>query len=195
MNIVKITDKVWQYKNVHENIDAILEKTLENNWWPYSNDFNPDGSECESLIKGSAMRLQPEHDSYKEILNIFIKCFDNYITENSLDFSVENIDINLVENRDWLEQKHVLLRKYTAGSRMSAHEDGGESIFPSYTGLLYFNGNFEGGELNFPNDNICISPEKSSLVIFPSNMSHEVLLLVSGERYATSAYLYKTPKD
>jgi hypothetical protein len=193
LDVVKVNEKIWQYKNLHQNINVFLEKTSESFWMPYTNAVNPDGSECESLIIGSSTMLFPENKIYNEILEIFIKCFQDYIFQNNLNIPIENLDINPVKDRLWMEQKYILLRKYMPGSRMSAHEDGGVDIVPKYTGLLYFNDSYDGGEIAFPTYNIKIKPETASMVIFPSNIPHEVLLLNDGDRYAASAYLYETP--
>ncbi len=76
---------------------------------------------------------------------------------------------------------------------MFPHEDYGVPVVPSYTGLLYFNDNYIGGELFFKEDNISIKPKSGSLVIFPSKKVHEVKLLLDGDRYLVSSYLYRKP--
>jgi hypothetical protein len=50
--------------------------------------------------------------------------------------------------------------------------------------LLYFTDNYEGGELNFPRQQIKYKPKKNSLIIFEGDhtLPHQVLQVTSGER-------------
>lgn len=191
--VIKLTEDIWYYKNVHPDIFSLLERTRKHDWRPYTNAVNPDGSECHSGIVGSATVIPPSHEAYMDILNIFMETFKDYVEKKSLDIPIENLDIYPDEKRSWMEQKYINMREYRAGSVMFPHEDGGVDIIPSYTGLLYFNEDFEGGELKFTDLDISVKPSKASLLIFPSNTNHEVTLVTGGNRYATSAYLYKTP--
>jgi predicted 2-oxoglutarate/Fe(II)-dependent dioxygenase YbiX len=78
---------------------------------------------------------------------------------------------------------------------MFAHNDGGVGLEPALTALLWFNEDFEGGELEFPDLNLIVKPETASVLIFPSNLEHGVKTLISGERFVTSAYLYENPVE
>jgi 2OG-Fe(II) oxygenase superfamily len=55
-----------------------------------------------------------------------------------------------------------------------------------YTGLVYLNDNFTGGELVFPDRDVVIAPKPGLLVAFPSNHEfvHAVPNLLSGKRYS-----------
>lgn len=197
MEITKLNEKIWQYKNIHSNIDDILNKASKEFWAPYTNSAGEgEGStnRGNTLIGYSSM-IFPENPLYNEVLNIFFKCFSNYIFENNLNIPLENLDINPVEKRDWLEQKYVLIRKYLKGSELGPHEDGGHPFAPKYTGLVYFNENYVGGEIGFPKENIKIKPLSASMLIFPSNTVHQVHPLIDGERYVASAYLYESPNN
>jgi 2OG-Fe(II) oxygenase superfamily len=57
--------------------------------------------------------------------------------------------------------------------------------------LLYLNDDYEGGELNFPELNVCIKPKANSVVMFPSdfNYVHESLTVKSGTKYAVVTWL------
>lgn len=55
-----------------------------------------------------------------------------------------------------------------------------------YTGLVYLNDNFTGGELVFPDRDVVIIPKPGLLVGFPSNHEfvHAVPKVLSGKRYS-----------
>jgi prolyl 4-hydroxylase len=198
---IKLTEDIWFYKNVHPNISELLKNIQgQNNWWDYTNGLNPDGTECHSGIRGSATNLWPDTDNYSEVINIFKNVFEDYVEKNRERLSLnitspveDNIDVKQMPERTWIEQKNILVRKYTAGSFMLPHDDGGVGIVPSFTALLWFNEDFEGGELEFPDLNLILKPEAGSVLVFPSILQHGVKTLISGERFVTSAYIYETP--
>ena len=53
-----------------------------------------------------------------------------------------------------------------------------------YAALLYLNDEYDGGEINFPDINLCIKPKTSTLIFFKgdSTLMHEVKKVKSGER-------------
>ena len=55
---------------------------------------------------------------------------------------------------------------------------------------LYYNDNYDGGEIVFINQNLKIKPKAGSLILFPSNQNypHEVLPVISGNRYCTTNF-------
>ena len=59
-----------------------------------------------------------------------------------------------------------------------------------YTGLVYLNDNFTGGELVFPDRDVVIIPRPGLLVAFPSNHEfvHAVPKVLSGKRYSLPAW-------
>ena len=203
MEHIKLTEDIWFYKNVDANISELLKRIQDQtNWWEYTNGLNPDGTPCNSGIIGSATSLWPDSENYYDALNIFKNVFDHYVEKNkerlslNITSSVEdNIDVKQMPERTWIEQKNMIVRKYTEGSFMLPHGDGGVGIVPSFTALLWFNEGFEGGELEFPDLNLIVKPEMGSVLVFPSRLEHGVKTLISGERFVTSAYLYENPVE
>jgi hypothetical protein len=178
--------------------DLIL-NTVENNkdyfWSHYTNGFNPDGTKAEATIDGALLCLGKEDRFHIELSKVINECLIHYLHEHNDNIPLKNLDIEMGSG-DSLEDKRPLhIRKYFAGSAMSKHSD---SILNyhggGYTILFYFNENFGGGEINFPNENVIVKPKKSSLLIFPENHEHEVLYVEDGVRYMTSAYLYRNLK-
>ena len=64
-----------------------------------------------------------------------------------------------------------------------------------YTGLLYLNDNFTGGELVFPDRDVVIIPKPGLLVGFPSNHEfiHRVPKVLSGKRYSLPVWFTVNP--
>jgi hypothetical protein len=203
MKHIRLTEDIWYYKNVDENISILLKKIQEQkNWFEYTNGLNPDGTECHSGIKGAAVIVWPNMNHYYDVMAIFKNVFEDYVEKNKERLSLNitspienNIDINWMPERTWVDQKNMVVRKYTEGSFMFAHNDGGVGLEPALTALLWFNEDFEGGELEFPDLNLIVKPETASVLIFPSNLEHGVKTLISGERFVTSAYLYENPVE
>jgi hypothetical protein len=64
-----------------------------------------------------------------------------------------------------------------------------------YTGLVYLNENFTGGELVFPDRDVVIIPKPGLLVGFPSNHKfvHAVPKVLSGKRYSLPVWFTLNP--
>jgi predicted 2-oxoglutarate/Fe(II)-dependent dioxygenase YbiX len=68
------------------------------------------------------------------------------------------------------------------------------SGFPTreISSIFYWNENYEGGEIVFPNQNKKIKPSSGMLILFPSdsNFPHRVLSVKSGIRYVSTNFWY-----
>jgi predicted 2-oxoglutarate/Fe(II)-dependent dioxygenase YbiX len=124
-----------------------------------------------------------EGNLLQQIENIFWENFILSTKENKNNF-------NLIFNG------HV--RMYTPGAGISPHTDEyffgknkSDMKYPDYTALLYFNNNYEGGELGLPDYNILFKPTPGSFLIFPKNTTHEVKDILSGNRYIAMAFFVK----
>lgn len=185
MNIINHSESIWEYQDVHDSIDGLLGNLMSGYWMDYT---NVGGG---NTIIGASTGLHPDSKYYHEVLKIFTNCFTDYLNKKDIDIPMENLDVMPMPDRNWLEQKYFTVRRYDPGSVMFPHEDYGVPLRPKYTALLYFNDNYEGGEIAFPDKNISIKPKRGSVIIFPSITMHEVKLMISGQRYLTSCYLYE----
>jgi hypothetical protein len=63
--------------------------------------------------------------------------------------------------------------------------------------LVYINDNYEGGHINFPNQNFGFKPKAGDLIIFPGNNAyqHEVTEVISGKRYTMPSWYSFDIKD
>ena len=192
MKINKLSSDIWAYTDLE--IDGLLEELINSSgdWISYNDNHN---------VVGDCIYIFPEENNsnvYQKVLSVYNKCLTDYVSEHSLEIPLENLDIATVEpkiNNKYMgydQPASILFRKYKPGTVMPFHED---SIHREYgggfTALFYLNDDYEGGELFFKNKNITFKPTKGSLIIFPGNEIHEILLLKSGLRYMISAYFFK----
>jgi hypothetical protein len=181
-DLKKRDNGIWEWNNVIESPDLFLKDLLENSWWSsYTN-----GGGGETVI-GRHTNIGQESPLYNLILNAFSKCINEYISENNIDISINNMGTG-----NWG------IREYQPGTYMTPHADiygfvkekGNHSV-PILTALLYLNEDYEGGQLSFPDENFEIKPSQASLVVFPSKIVHGVNLIESGNRYLTTTYVYE----
>lgn len=70
--------------------------------------------------------------------------------------------------------------------------DGSPNPFPTYdiNSLFYYNDDFEGGELYYPQHDIVVKPKPGLAVLHPGDFyyMHGVKPVISGERYTTPAF-------
>lgn len=177
---------VFEWQDAFKNVESVLPLSEIDGWKQFSNESNLD--EEESIV-GRGLEINRSFDVYEEISKAFNICLDEYISTNKLSITKDN-----------MASDTFLLREYHPGSKLHLHQDwhgpkkkNGELQRVYLTAILYFNENFEGGELNFPDDDLCYRPKTGSLLIFPSTTNHEVLKLISGKRYLTSVYIYENP--
>lgn len=87
------------------------------------------------------------------------------------------------------------IKKYNVGHGMGPHWDGSMGGYGplEYSSVFYFNDDYEGGEIEFPELNIKIKPTPGSMVIFPAKEGfvHQVNQVQKSERYMMTALLNK----
>lgn len=183
LNIVNKHNKIWEWHNVLENPNELVDSIPDNRWGYYT---NKGGGET---IIGRSTMLFKGQELHSKAIKVFFDCIKEYCEANNLPFNNEHV------GQDWL-----LIREYNAGSKMSGHSDrysyvkkDGNQVIPSLTAILYINDDYVGGEIDFINDDLCIKPKAGSMVIFPSDKWHEVLEILSGNRYMTQTYVYENP--
>lgn len=82
-----------------------------------------------------------------------------------------------------------MIHKTDKNSFWERHSDnsGGNDI--KYGVVLYLNDDFDGGELYYPNLDLTVIPEKGMLVYHLGNQEHEVLKVISGDRYTLTSFI------
>lgn len=88
----------------------------------------------------------------------------------------------------------MCINKYFTGKMMGPHVDGdeGSDSNPFISAVLYINDDYEGGELEFPNQEIKIKPSAGSIVMFPSTQPfvHNPKEVISGEKIMCPAFWF-----
>lgn len=183
-DLIKRDNGIWEWHNVCESSQDIIDGALAKQWFDYTNDEGGGGS----TVKGRGVNIWPEEYPYEQVLSVFNRCLKEYSDLNGLPYTESNIDTGR-----WL------FREYLEGTFMNPHEDNysyakkdGENVRPKLTILFYLNDDYVGGEIFFPNelDNLRIKPVAGSVVIFPSNKPHGVDKMISGKRYMTQTYVH-----
>jgi Rps23 Pro-64 3,4-dihydroxylase Tpa1-like proline 4-hydroxylase len=170
--IENMNDNPKSYQSISAWKDWFSSSDLSDNYGKTKNIFNYYKTEDEELNR--------------EILYI-VNCF-----KSAALYCANNYAINLgIQNINLTGTFH--LQKYNPGAKMGPHVDGynQENKF-AYSVVLYLNDNYDGGEINFPNQNVKLKPQAGSMLIFPSNEPyvHEVNEVVSGNKYiATTMWL------
>lgn len=83
------------------------------------------------------------------------------------------------------------LFKYSKGYSLLAHMDTRYSKWITHASVLYFNDDYEGGELSFPLLNISIRPKAGELIIFSQEDQeylHEIKIIKDGIRYSSATW-------
>jgi hypothetical protein len=83
------------------------------------------------------------------------------------------------EVSDWI------LSIYEVGAFMNVHKD---DTMPDYgrcyfTGVIYLNDDYEGGEIHFPVKNVKHKPQARTAIAFGGELDHGVLPVLRGTRY------------
>ncbi len=107
-----------------------------------------------------------------------------------------NYEIAKVLNKEKLIQHNVFgmpptLFKYSKGYSLPLHMDTRYSKWITYASVIYFNDDYEGGELSFPKLNTKIKPKTRELIIFSQiedEYYHEVKRIKEGIRYSSATW-------
>jgi hypothetical protein len=174
----KLIDLIEELDVVATEFDAISPWTT----WKSSDDIDPYifgniKTTDESKLKSSSSDVNKAYFSIK-----------TPITEVGLDYARRF-------SMDYVEPRAMSLSKYQIGAFMGPHVDhyGTESFEPLMSAVAYLNDDYEGGELNFPEQDLTIKPAAGSIVIFPSvePFYHQSMPITSGIKYMAPIFWVK----
>jgi predicted 2-oxoglutarate/Fe(II)-dependent dioxygenase YbiX len=189
-------EKISYYKNVIDNPDSLI-KLIEDSdlnftketsipkWedWSASGDIPYTFGYQKRFTKEITKEDSKESQEINDILK-------NAIINSSNDYAkYYNIEIGSL--------MPLSISKYSTGKSMGPHVDDYEDgDNPNISVVLYLNDNYEGGEINFPEQQITIKPEAGSIVIFPSVKPyyHQSLPVLSGIKYMSPGFWRKVNK-
>lgn len=176
----KILELIEEMDSVPESYATIMKWST----WNASND--------QEFIYGSSKIILWERESVTSNLDADIK--SNYIISSirkayvdvANDFkNSKNISENI------LLDNVIGIKRYNVSTSMGQHADSYDgNTRLKYSMVLYYNDDYEGGEISFPNQNITIKPKAGSIIIFPSTEPyiHESLKIISGSKYMTASF-------
>jgi len=187
-DIIKISDIGFVFKNFYTDSDSILEKFSSFQKQPYR------------IGKQIRVEAQNNIDIFNSINSFFIKAFQFYCEENSL-----NYEDYIINNQEALS---VII--WEPGGSIGSHTDfykneNDQIIETDISAIIYLTEDFEGADFVFEKEGaekekeedtgpagISIIPKKGDLLIFRSNAPHHVNKLISGRRITvTQAFIKK----
>lgn len=190
MNPTIFADKIFYYEGVIDSPDkivAILESTdpelsqdsLISSWHDWT------ASDDSGFLFGARKMTNP--DSYGNASEELKSAYDtlkNALTNTAMHY----VDKNKLESG---KQAPISISKYFVGAFMGPHTDSApEPTTEHISSVLYLNDDYEGGEINFPNQGVCIKPKAGSIVVFPSvpPYVHESKEIISGTKYMSPGF-------
>lgn len=97
-------------------------------------------------------------------------------------------------DKKWIS-KNYTIKKYNIGGGVGEHEDinvGDKEETRDWTVLIYLTGDYEGGELVFPELNIKIKPSAGSVLFFPCEKLHAANGVISGLKMFIFMYIHSS---
>lgn len=190
-------DKIFYYENViahpedivyliEETESELSEQTLISSWHPWHASDNPEHlfgarkTTDEEFISGASDEVKRVYETLSAALDTAGK---DYAAKNGIDLG---------------RQAPISISKYYIGASMGQHTDSSpEPTTENMSAVLYLNGDYEGGEINFPQQGVKIKPSAGSLVVFPSvpPFFHESLEIISGTKYMSPAFWHLFPAN
>jgi hypothetical protein len=125
----------------------------------------------EDLAENWGKEKKDVRDLYYDVKAPLLQCLDSY---------KESYPVNI----GYMEAINFI--RYGEGQFFKPHQDHGPSYVAVVSGVIYFNDDYEGGGLYFPNFDYHYTPEAGDILIFPSNYLylHEAKPVTSGVKYS-----------
>ena len=190
MKLTVLADKIFYYEDVIDNpaeIVSTLEDTnsalnadsLISSWHDWT------ASDDSGFLFGARKMTNPDNyaNSTEKLQSVY-DILKNALTNTAMDYVNKN-------GLDSGRQAPISISKYFEGAFMGPHTDSSpEPTVEHISSVLYLNDNYEGGEINFPNQDICIKPKAGSIVVFPSipPFVHESKKIISGTKYMSPGF-------
>lgn len=168
------------YDNVFDNCEKIIEISENKNNWKDASIFKDEfsnGTAIEKSIRSNEY-LGFDQFSYEveEEIHSMCKTVWQYSNEYAKKYKFS-----------FFSTEPIQILKYSPGQRYVDHHDYSPNVPRVCSALLYLNDVEKGGETEFVNFGIKISPKRGRLVIFPSNYAyqHAALSPKTGTKYVS----------
>lgn len=193
-NLTIYSDKIFYYQNVLsdpaglvnriESTDAKLsDSTLISSWhtWTASGDTYVFGQRKTTELDYYSSADDDVVDLYNILENTLSTYGNNYANKLGIEIGIK---------------MPISISKYFVGASMGPHTDSGpEPKTENISAVLYLNDDYQGGEINFPEQRVKIKPSAGSIIIFPSTppFFHESMPIISGTKYMSPAFWHLLP--
>jgi hypothetical protein len=165
-----LADKVVKFSNEINSKDWIdlIEKTSE--VYPFKSvDRRPHLTmELPNLLSDS------DSDYAAMLRSNFIKKIFNPISSYMSMYNIDNMTF---------KKNFITVSKLTGGD-MGLHRDDKQENKDNFICMFYINGDFEGGEISFPDFDLTYKPVAGDILIYQSKFRHAVLNMEPGLRYS-----------
>ena len=129
------------------------------------------GGKVDAMVRITDIHdLDNTTELHRELLDTFTDGINEYIS------TYKHLKITAGE--------HLRVGRYGKGGHYKVHTDAGSNN-RVLSAILYLNGDYEGGQLEFPNHDIEVKPEAGMLVLFPSNFlfAHGAKPVTEGRKF------------
>jgi hypothetical protein len=87
------------------------------------------------------------------------------------------------------------VQRWETNTGMSLHSDDGYGERPDQVGIkwgivIYLNDEYEGGNIEYPDQGIAFKPKVGSMLVHRGNIPHQVQVVTSGSRYYITGFAY-----
>jgi len=181
---IDIFENVWP--NPEETIELIEESCLEPN-------SGINWNRAETVDSG---KNQKHRTNFSFCLTDAAKYYDNLLAQG---IHNQMYLLLLASTTPYAEKHHIPylshenyhVLKYQDGQEYKAHADGGTDLGRAISAILYLNDDYEGGEIEFPNFNVKIKPQRGMLILFPSTYPyvHIAHPVTQGTKYAIVTWI------
>jgi len=157
-----------------EEAASIVEKVLPLTWDAWG-DENWDNS----LIDGHTIKSQ-DHDFAKRLWDLKEEIKEEMKNFFRLDKELytEGLYISKRDNKDW---------------PITMHRDSNNNEHHSHGAVLYLNGNFDGGQLYYPDYGVTLEPRPGTLIFHTADVLHGVINQNPGMRYTMNIFWHHDP--
>lgn len=113
-------------------------------------------------------------------INVFSRNLEKIGAEHLNSYRKIHAMGNLSKNHEWQ------VMKYDKGSFFKNHIDDSAAYSRTVSVVVYFNDDYDGGEIEFPGFDVSYKPQSGDILIFPSSFiyNHNVKEITRGIRYA-----------
>lgn len=198
-NVLILDKNIFYYKEAISNYETLVERIEKNDglidaekeneylitkWKTWGPDKNNTFGMQKLII--DSLRVDSDSPLYLEMMQIVLD-IETSIKTCSYDYAKKN-------NTELGHLSPLSISKYDKGASMGKHVDSyDENGLETISVVAYINDDYEGGEIEFPEQNIIIKPTAGSIIIFPSQKPyfHCSNIIKNGNKYISPGFWKK----